>query len=252
MLSVSQVKQYTVQNGFLYYSVWKLQEPPKQRDNQNKEIKGKTLVIPNGCTGYPAFFGIWYPAGYPVSLAGYPAWWIQDFLPNYNKSKIKILIKIWKLLIKLKLRISCSSLQQYGEMALSNYTYINRRGHCTGYPVSGKIVCRISGGQISSQFSIWRNPKFQTGMIIIVLMSGIHGTWLQSISPDIWVQSLQTLLLKTPGKVYTLAVFSSNARQEENILCHNNKNLGYEIHMNAMCNQVSVHLSAIQAEELKL
>ena len=28
--------------------------------------------------GYSAFFGIWYPAGYPVSLAGYPGGWLPD------------------------------------------------------------------------------------------------------------------------------------------------------------------------------
>ena len=37
-----------------------------------KSIKNE--VIPDqGCTGYPAFFGICYPAGYPARLAGYPA-----------------------------------------------------------------------------------------------------------------------------------------------------------------------------------
>ena len=31
--------------------------------------------------GYWAFFGIRYPAGYPASLAGYPAGWIPDIRP---------------------------------------------------------------------------------------------------------------------------------------------------------------------------
>ena len=30
-------------------------------------------------------------------------------------------------------------------MALSNYAVINHRGHCTGYPVSGKIVYPAAG-----------------------------------------------------------------------------------------------------------